>query len=264
MGLKRVIGSGCAGMLCLIPMAWLSFNFLGLSSAITGGLIENLEDALSSIGTLLGPMGGLLMGLAGAVIGLILIFLFPIHWCLFYRPDDVGLLVAVVIPWILCCVITSGLFAHSPRGGIHTSLAIGIGYAVPLVIIYFAIPIILGAISPIFGALAAGLINGLTAGLTDLPFVLAVITAIFEGALVGAVFGGFIGALKYKPEGAEEKKKKREKRVKVTYEKAEPSFVATQSVTPTSDSKSAFCTNCGAKVVGDTGFCTNCGAKMPM
>lgn len=259
MGFKRVLGSGCLGMLCLIPMAWVSFNFLGLSSAITGGLIENLEDALSTLGGLLGPVGDILMILAGGIIGLVLIFFFPIHWCLFYRPSDVGLLIAVVVPWILCCAITSGLFAHSPRGGLHTSLAIGIGYAIPLVAIYFVIPAILGAVVPGIGGVITGIIDGLSSGLTDLPFVLAVLTAIFEGCLVGALFGAFIGSLKYKGEDAEGKPKK--KKEKVIYDKAEPTFDTLTTQLSTGASKDKFCKNCGAKLFPGKEFCTNCGFK---
>jgi hypothetical protein len=117
MGLKRVICSGCLGMLCLIPMSWLAF-MIGLTSAVTGGLITNLESAFAAIG---GPLGTILTVIGGAFLGLIMIILFPIHWCLLYRPDDIFLIFAIILPWILCCAITSGLFAHSPRGGLHTS-----------------------------------------------------------------------------------------------------------------------------------------------
>jgi len=30
-------------------MAWISFRFLNLTGGVTGGLIENIEDALSAI-----------------------------------------------------------------------------------------------------------------------------------------------------------------------------------------------------------------------
>jgi len=114
MGWGRVIGSGCLGMLCLIPMAWISFSLLDLTSSVTGGLINNLNDAIASIGGLLGigAVGDILSIVAGAFLGLILILLFPIHWCIFYRPDDVLLLISVVLPWILCCTISSAIFAH--------------------------------------------------------------------------------------------------------------------------------------------------------
>jgi hypothetical protein len=196
MGWGRVIGSGCVGMLCLIPMAWISFSFLDLTGSVTGGLINNLNDALASIGGLLGmgSVGDILGLVAGAFLGLFLILLFPIHWCIFYRPDDVLLIISVILPWILCCTITSAIFSHSPRGGIHTSLAIGIGYLIPAMGIYLLIPLIPGG----YGSLIGGVVDGAVSGLTDLPYLLAVFTAILEGCLVGAVFGGFIGSLKYK------------------------------------------------------------------
>ena len=52
------------------------------------------------------------------------------------------------------------------------------------------------------------LIEGVMLGLTDLPYLIAVLTSILEGCLVGAVFGAFIGSLKYKPAGTKAKKVK--------------------------------------------------------
>ena len=250
MGFKRVFWSGVAGMFCLIPMAYISFRFLNLTEGITGGLIQNIDDALSAISSLVGGGG---VGIAieiigGIVLGVALIFIFPIHWCIFYRPEDIGLLLAVTLPWILCCVIICGLFAHSPKQAIHTSLAIGIGYAIILTIGYlvlvFALP------------LGSALLDGLLLGLTDLPYLVAVLLAIFEGCLVGAVFGGFVGSLKYKPEGAKEKKAKSKEKVDVS-ELSEESRAIERSLFATKTS----CSNCGAKLTGDDLFCTNCGAK---
>ncbi|MFW9930110.1 MAG: zinc ribbon domain-containing protein [Candidatus Thorarchaeota archaeon] len=237
-------------------MAWISFSFLNLSSGITGGLIEDLEvaltDLISSLG-LIGPMGGILSFLGSALIGLVLILFFPIHWCLTYRPDDISLIIAIVLPWILCCSITSAIFAHSPRGGIHTSLAIGIGYMIIALSIYFIIPLILNFFLPGLGVggLVAGILDGLSVGLTDLPYALAVFTAILEGCLVGAVFGGFIGSLKYKPKSAVKKKK-----VKV---KASPADDDEPTLEKSVDTD--YCTHCGAKLTPGEEFCTNCGQK---
>ena len=245
MGWGRVIGSGCVGMLCLIPMAWISFSFLDLTGSVTGGLINNLNVAIASIGGLLGmgAVGDLLGFVASAFLGLILILLFPIHWCIFYRPDNVMLLVSVVLPWILCCTITSAIFAHSPRGGIHTSLAIGIGYLIPAMGIYLLIPLIPGG----YGALIGGVVDGAVSGLTDLPYLLAVFTAILEGCLVGAVFGGFIGSLKYKGTGQPKAKKSKGK----VEEEDEPSL-----------DSSELCPNCKAKLIPGNEFCTNCGSAI--
>ena len=248
MGFGRVVWSGCVGMLCLIPMAWISFSFLDLTGSITGGLITNLNAALGSLGSIFGGIGAIIGLVGGAFIGLALIFLFPIHWCLFYRPDDVMLLISVILPWVLCCSITAAISAHSPRGGIHTSLAIGIGYMIPTLLIYFILPFI-----PAVGSVIGGIIDGLTTGLSDLPYALAVFTSILEGSLVGAVFGGFIGVLKYKPvEGSGKPKKVKTKKVK-----------AETVSEPTLDSKAdVFCTNCGAKLAPGDEFCTNCGTKV--
>ncbi|MHA2398476.1 MAG: zinc ribbon domain-containing protein [Promethearchaeota archaeon] len=246
MSMKRVIGSGIVGMLFLIPMAWISFRFLNLGEGVTGGLIQNIDDALGFIRILLpGGFGAVIEFIAGAFIGLALLFIFPIHWCLTYRPDDVGLLIAVTVPWILCCVITSAIFAHSPRGGIHTSLAIGIGYAIILLIIYI--------IASLIGPLIA-ILDGLMLGLTDLPYLLAVLTAVLEGTLVGAIFAGFIGSLKYNPG----KKAGKSKRKEVT-ELSEANIAIESAVS----GLEITCSNCGEKITSDDLFCTNCGAKRP-
>jgi hypothetical protein len=231
-------------------MAWISFRFLNLAEGVTGGLLENVDDAIGALTGLLGDWGPILEILAGAFIGLALIFLFPIHWAIFYRPDDIGLIIAVTIPWILCCVITSGLFAHSPRGGIHTSLAIGIGYAIILSIVYLVLIFVLP-----FGA---AIIDGIFIGLTDLPYLAAVLTAVLEGCLVGTVFGGFIGSLKYKPKGGKSKKVK-SKEVEESTELSDTNIAITRSLS----SKEVLCTNCGVKITAEDLFCTNCGAKKP-
>lgn len=250
MGWKRVIGSGIAGMLCLIPMAYISFRFLNLSEGITGGLIQNIDDALGSISSLIGAGGVFIEIIGGALIGVALIFLFPIHWCIFYRPEDIGLILAVTLPWILCCVITSGIFARSPKQAVHTSLAIGIGYAIILTVIYFVLILAF--------PLGSVILDGILLGLTDLPYLLAVLTAVFEGCFVGAVFGGFVGSLKYKPEGAKGKKVKSRGKVEVSGLSEESRAIESSVLT-----EKTSCSNCGAKLTIDDLFCTNCGAKSP-
>jgi len=253
MGWGRVIKSGIVGMLIFVPMSYISFRLLNLTEGVTGGLIENIDDALSSLATFLGIGGVIIELLAGALIGVALVLIFPIHWCLIYRPEDVMLIIAITLPWILTCVIASALFSHSPREAIHTSLSIGIGYAIISVLLY----VILAVAIPL--GIGTALLDGLLLGLTDLPYLLAVLLAILEGCLVGTVFGAFIGSLRYKPEGAKQKKKK----VKVPVEAEEttemfPREIEEEAVaTTTSD----ICTNCGAKIVADDLFCTNCGAK---
>ena len=232
-------------MLFLIPMAWISFRFLDLTGGLTGGLIENIENALTSnIDNLFIEI------LVGGLIGLILIFFFPIHWVIFYHPEDIGLMIAVTVPWILCCVITSGIFAHSPKDGIYTSLAIGIGYSILLTVIY----IVISLIPP----LGSAIIDGLLVGLTDLPFLIAALTAVLEGCLIGAVFGGFIGSLKYKPGGKKEGYKKKKGK------KESPEMLEINRVIEKSGMvEETSCVHCGGKLTTDDLFCTNCGANRP-
>jgi hypothetical protein len=254
MGWGRVLKSGILGMFLLVPMSYISFRLLNLTEGVTGGLIANIDDAISSLTSLLGFGGIFLDFLAGALIGVVLVLVFPIHWCIMYRPEDWLLIIAITLPWILTCVIVSALFARSPRQAIHTSLSIGIGYAIISVLLYLILTVAIP-----FG-LGSAILDGLMLGLTDLPYLLAVLTAILEGCLVGTVFGAFIGSLRYKPDGS----KPKQKRVKVKDTDTEPTEMFEREVTeeetdikPTSD----FCKNCGAKLTMDDLFCTNCGAK---
>jgi len=235
LGLWRVIWTGWVGMFFLLLTSWISFQFLDLTSSLTGELIKNLNEAVGSLGPILGFF-------VGAFVGLILILIFPIHWCLMYHPDDVLLLISVTLPWILSCSMICAINrkCKSPGKGIRTSLAIGIGYLIIALFIFFLLPLI-----PDVGPI----INGLVTGLTDLPYILAVSTAILEGCLVGAVFGGFIGALKYKPAGASGKQKSKKSKAKLGDDKE-----------PTLDD--SHCTNCGAKLVPGNDFCNNCGMKL--
>ncbi len=265
MGFKRVCCSGCCGMLCLLPMAYISFRFLDLTSQITGGLIQNI----SSLADVL-PMGDALIFVVGAIVGVLIVCLFPIHWALINNPGDVMLLLSIIVPWILCCAITAGLFAHSPRGGFDTSLAIGIGWFFVMLLPYIAVSIMLGS---------GGLLDGLATGFTGMPWILAVLTATMEGAAVGGVFGAFVGSLKYDADevhGKKKKKGKSKKKDKDDEDIAEPTFGGSSKSKKDSKKKSSKkkdsakkdsgsaaknCKNCGAKISAGDEFCTNCGSK---
>lgn len=250
-------------MLCLIPMSLISFYLFDLVGVVTGGLISNfneltlsLPDDLKIVGILLGGLGGILI-----------ILLFPVHWIIMYRGDDPVMMIAIVLPWILCCVVTSGIFAHSPRGGLHTSIAIGLGWLIVGVVASFALTTLLAnALGPL-----SGVIDAAITGLTDLPLQAAIVLSCLEGMAIGSVFGAFIGSLKYKPEGMSSSKKTKSKKKKSKKSKsATPTAEPTMSSTPStsyqapssSGASSAYCTNCGMKLqAGDT-FCTNCGAAI--
>ncbi|MFW9864559.1 MAG: zinc ribbon domain-containing protein [Candidatus Thorarchaeota archaeon] len=232
-------------MFILIPMSWISFRFLNLTEGVTGGLIVNFDDALGIITGTFGGFGLFFEILAGSVIGLALIFIFPVHWCIMYHPEDVLLILAVTLPWILTCMIISAIWAHSPRGGINSSLAVGIGYAMVLSVLYLILVFLIPG-----GVL---IVDGLFSGLTDLPYLLAILTSLLEGCLIGAIFGAFIGSLKYKPAGMKGKSKGREKATEVSD--------VTRAIESAVMFEDAVCANCGAKLVPDDLFCTKCGAK---
>ncbi|MFX0187729.1 MAG: hypothetical protein ACFE8A_08335 [Candidatus Hodarchaeota archaeon] len=185
----------------MIPIAYICFVSFDTLSLITGGLIQNILGLVSGYGEIV-------MFIFGAFLGVGLVCIFPIHWALINHPDNILLLLALVLPWIITCSIASFLFAHSPRGGIHTSLAIGLGYFILMTIPYLLFSFFLSQA----GLAGVSIIDGITIGLTGMPWVLSALTATMEGAGIGAVFGALVGSFKYKPEGKEKKKSKKSKK----------------------------------------------------
>ena len=254
MGFKRVLGSGIVGMIIFVPMAYISFTALNLLEQVTGGLIQNI-DAITAI---LPPNMKWVAIIGFGFAGVFLLNMFPVHWALINDPGNIPLLLALVIPWILTAVITAALFAHTPTGGFTSSLAVGIGYFIVMIIIYGIIAA-LGSRIPIPIDLNS-MINDISSGMTGLPFLAAAGTAALEGGAIGGVFGAFIGALKYKGQGAPSSKKSKSKG-KSKSKSREPGFSGSSAVSSSSAAADAFCKNCGAKLVPGDDFCTNCGAK---
>ncbi len=242
-------------MILMILTASMSFIFFDTISLLTGGFITNFQGLAESINPVF-------VFLLGAFLGILLVCLIPIHWILINQPGNWIYLLALALPWIVTCFLTSYLFAHTPRGGIHTSLAIGIGLFLMMLVPYIALAILLAQ----FGG--AAIIDGFSIGITDLPWVLATLSATMEGAAIGAFFGAFAGSLKYKPgklskkEKKAKKKKKKEKKKKEESYIPEPTFddVSTSSrPSPSTDNK---CLNCGTKLLPGDDFCTKCGSKV--
>ena len=229
----------------MIPTAYICLVSFDTFALITGGLIRNVWMAV-------GFFGGGAVIVFSIFLGVGLVCIFPIHWVLLNRPNDILLLLALALPWIITCSLASALFAHSPRGGIHTSFAIGIGFFLLMLIPYILLSLLLGQ-----SGLAGGtIIDNITMGLTGLPWVLSALTATMEGSGVGACFGALVGALKYKAEGKKPKKAKKSKEEKKEIEAmVEPTFDATTSYTANR------CKSCGAQLVPGDLFCTNCGEK---
>ena len=120
--------------------------------------------------------------------------MFPIHWLLIYRPDEIGMAFAMVIPWILAIGISAVIFARSAREGIFIGLYLAIGYLIVGMAAYFGITALLSSTPE-----AAGMFIGAFQGLTGLNPALAILFSVLEGCLVGGIFGALIGSLKYKP-----------------------------------------------------------------
>lgn len=260
MGLGRVIWTGCLGMLCLIPCAWIAFRFFDLGAAITGGLLIDVGAALETglmyvLPADLGAAKGIIPMLVNGIFGLLMVVFFPIHWSLIYRPDAVDFAIAIIIPWILVGTLTSALFCKSAKKGFDSAMAVGIGYA----IIFIAIPFILNAIINNMAGGGGGfnimdIFDGIFGGLTDLPYIAAVLFACLEGGFIAGVFGAFIGALKYNPDAEQDVSKKSKKWKKET---KEPTFGGSSA--PTFSMK---CPSCGTKVTSEDSFCPQCGRSL--
>ena len=185
--LWRFIWTGIVGMLLMLLIAYATFYFFDLIALLTGGLIQNFFVLARAIG---GPIIGFFIS---ALIGIFLICLIPVHWALINRPDDVMLMLALILPWIICCSVMALLTSRNPQEGIFTSLAIGLGLFAIMTMFYFGLAFILAR----FGG--GAILDGVSIGFTGLPFLLAAFLATMEGAGIGAVFAALIGSLKYEP-----------------------------------------------------------------
>ena len=242
-----MFGSGLVGMIILIPTAYICLISFDTFALITGGLIKNVW----MVGALFGGLGVIAFSI---FLGVGLVCLFPIHWALITRPDNILLLLALALPWIITCSFASALFAHSPRGGIHTSLAIGIGYFIIMLIPYILLVLLLGV-----SGTGGTIIDKITLGFTGMPWVLSALAATMEGAGVGAVFGALVGSLKYKPGETHEKEKKKKSKEKKSVS-LEPTFGT--AVSPAVSTSAERCKDCGAKLIPGDLFCTDCGNRI--
>ncbi len=265
MGLWRVMWTGCLGMLCLIPLAWFSFNVLDLGAAITGSLFIGVGDAIDTAFSFV-PLPGFLAGFVPFIIqgflGIMMLWFFPLHWALWYRPDDISMALAIVLPWLLCGTITAALFCKKARQGFDTGLAVGLAYALFIGLFPIIIQAIINAVT---GGMGLGvfnimdIFNGFFSGMTDLPYWAAVVTSCVEGGIIAGVFGALIGSLKYKPEGQLESQKVKKARKK----KKEPKIAMVAETTGSTTAETgAFCPNCRSKVIPGDPFCPNCGTKL--
>jgi len=263
-------------MLVLIPMAYLGMTIFDLGAAVTGGALTNIGDAVTIIfGTVVQGAGGTILSiLIGGLLGLLMLGFFPLHWLLYYRPDNIGFAFGVFIPWMLTGIIAAGISAKSARGGFNTGMAVGIGYGIIGTVLSLALIILLEANLP--GA--ALVINAVSLGFTDLPLVIAIILANLEGGLVAGIFGGFIGALKYNPAEAKAEAGKIKYKVKPTGAfvnknlapiggAATPAYPVapayqTQAPAPSYVAQGKKCPQCGTVSTGTDKFCMNCGFQM--
>lgn len=234
-------------------MAWISFSFLDLTSAISNGIFIDLGPALNTVlsNFVPGGLGALIPILVGGLLGIVMLLFFPLHWALYYRPDDIMMAVAIIAPWILVGTITSALFCKKAKQGFDTGLAVGLGYAIAITIPVLALDAFIGSG---VGFSITEILNGVFTGLTDLPFYGALFLSCIEGGLIGGIFGALIGALKYKPDGDTGKKGKKSKKAM----KAASGAVFDNEPSIGSGSGN-ICKKCGSALGKSDTFCPNCG-----
>ncbi len=208
MGAPKILFlGGLLGGVFLLLMGWVAFSVLHLGDNITGGLLTNM----SSLFSLLGQAPGFLSMLANILpmfVGWLMLLIFPLDWALSYRPDDIGLLFGILIPWAVAGVLTALIFAKNAKQGFLCGIALAI-YPIILAIIAFV------GLNAIGGALGGGIdigaiLNGVVEGLVDRNLIFAVLSSTLEGGALAGVFGALIGSLKYKP-GQIQKGKKSKK-----------------------------------------------------
>ena len=245
-------------------MAWISFVVFDLSSAITGGVFQNLGEALNTllIQTVPENLGGVASLFAGGLLGILMIVVFPIHWLLQYRPDEPVFAIAMMIPWILVAFISALLWARDMKEGFLMGIKIAVYWMVLGIGIYLLLARVLGAEVPGIDPI----LTGLTTGLTDLSPIAAIALACLEGGLIGSVFGGLAGAIRYKPNTRYRPKSSRKAKKKdafgQAYEETEaPAYGSSFQASSDKGSGGDFCTNCGKKLEPGEDFCTNCGTK---
>ncbi|WP_371806794.1 zinc ribbon domain-containing protein [Candidatus Lokiarchaeum ossiferum] len=242
-------------------MSGVSFVFFDLGNAISGSLFVNLGAAIRGLlETVTGSGAGTFISLlVGGFMGIGSVLMFPIHWMLYYRPDEPGMAIALLIPWILCIGITSLLFAKKAKDGIMIGVRLAIGYIVFGSLIYIGLTYILGAAGA--GNVGSGVINGIFAGLTDLHPILSLILACLEGCLIGGAFGALIGALKFDPtkqdyEMKPKKVKSSKKSKKTNDEFSDMSF--TYGAQSSDGKPTKTCPHCGASIKEGVTFCIKC------
>ncbi|OLS13070.1 MAG: hypothetical protein RBG13Loki_3300 [Promethearchaeota archaeon CR_4] len=208
MGVAKILFlGGFLGGIFLFFLAWVSFTLLHLGDNITGGLLTNINSLFSLLGDLGGGIGSALGVLLPMLIGDLILMIFPLDWALTYRPDDIGLMFGIILPWAVAGVLVALIFAKNTKQGFFSGISLAI------------FPIILGIVAIIgltvlgnnFGFDIMGIVDGVVVGLVDRTMIFAIVTATLEGGAIGGVFGALIGALKYKPGYIEPSKTKKTK-----------------------------------------------------
>jgi len=194
MGYPKIIFlGGLLGVIFLALMGWVAFSTpLDLGGSIFGGLVTNMGSLTSLIP---GGFGAIV----SALLGTLMLVVFPIHWALQYRPGDVMLILGIMIPWIVAGTLNSLIFAHDAKQGFVSGLAIMV---YPVILGLILILGLSGVLSNMIGFDVGSIINGVFMGLVDLPAIAAILLATFEGGCLAGVFGALIGALKYSPGSA--------------------------------------------------------------
>ncbi len=209
MGAPKILFlGGLLGGVFLLLMGWVAFQVLHLGDAITGGLLTNISSLFSLLGTILPGFGTVLGTILPMFMGWGILILFPLDWALAYRPDDIGLLFGILIPWAVAGVLTALIFAKNAKQG----FLCGIALAIYPIIISIILTVALGALGGALGGIdIGGILNGIVEGLVDRNLIVAILSATLEGGALAGVFGALIGSLKFDPGKVQKGKKSKTK-----------------------------------------------------
>ncbi len=207
---KILFLGGLLGGIFLLLMGWVAFaSPLDLGGAVTGGLLTNMNALFSLLGAIPG-FGAALSFILPMLIGGVMLAIFPMDWALSYRPDDLGLMFGLLIPWAVAGVLVALIFAHNAKQGFLCGMSLAV-YPIILGIIAYAGLNALGGALGGGGIDIGGILNGVVEGLVDRSMLLAILSATLEGGALGGVFGALIGSLKYEPGQVKKGKKSKAK-----------------------------------------------------
>jgi hypothetical protein len=174
-------------------------------------LLTNINALTAELATMVpGGFGAAIAILLPMLIGGVCLVIFPLDWALIYRPDNISLILGLMLPWAVAGLLVALIFAHNAKEGFICGLSIAVYPIILGIVATVGLGFLGNAISIDIGTI----LNGLVEGLVDRGLILAILSATLEGGALAGVFGALIGSLKYKPGQVEKAKKSKKSKAK--------------------------------------------------